>query len=106
MSDNLYELSDTLFAWRRSFLKYEQDGLFLTPENVRRFNATLYASGALALAREHEISRHRWNGLGRSDDKTRQALLEELFRPDSNLVLFKPDFMRRVADRAEPSIRF
>ena len=100
MSDNLYELSDTLFAWRRAFLKYEQDGLFLTPENVRRFNATLLASGTLALAREHEISRHRWNSIGRTDDRTRQALLDELFRPDSNLVLFKPDFMRRVADRA------
>lgn len=100
MSDNLYELSDTLFAWRRAFLKYEQDGLYLTPENLRRFNATLLASGTLALAREHEICRHRWNGMGRTDDRTRQALLDELFRPESNLVLFKPDLTRRIADRA------
>lgn len=99
MDADLYELSDTLFAWRRALLTHETHGVFLTPADVRNFTATLYACGALALNREHEISRHRWNGMGRSDDKTRRALLDELYRPDTNLVLFKPDFTRR-ADRA------
>ncbi|WP_418459799.1 hypothetical protein ACNT8L_04670 [Brucella intermedia] len=99
MDADLYELSDTLFAWRRAFLTHETHGVFLMPKDVRAFNATLYACGALALSREHEISRHRWNGMGRSDDKTRQALLDELYRPNSNIVLFKPDFTQR-ADRA------
>lgn len=99
MSDNLYELSDTLFAWRRAFLPHETHGVFLMPADVRTLSATLLTCGTLALSREHEISRHRWNGMGRTDDKTRQALLDELFRPNSNLVLFKPDFARHAADR-------
>ncbi|NVM42694.1 MULTISPECIES: hypothetical protein [Brucella] len=99
MDADLYELSDTLFEWRREFLRYENQGVFLTPADVRAVTATLYGCAALAMNREHEISRHRWNGMGRSDDRTRQALLDELFRPDSNIVLFKPDFTLR-ADRA------
>jgi len=99
MDADLYELSDSLFALRRSFLKYETQGVFLTPADVRNFNAMVFDCGALAMKREHEISRHRWNGMGRSDDKTRQTLLDELFRPDTNIVLFKPEFALR-ADRA------
>lgn len=99
MDADLYALSDTLFAWRRSFLKYETQGVFLTPADVQNFNAALYECGALAVKREHEISRHRWNGMGRSDDKTRQALLDQLYQGDTNVVLFKPNFTLR-ADRA------
>lgn len=94
MNGNFYELSDTLFAWRRALMPHEKTGIFLSERDVRNFNETLYACAALATSHEHEISRYRWNLQTRAERVARETVLSEVTRPGTNLVLFQPSFMQ------------
>ncbi len=93
MSDNLYELSDALFQFRRWFLQEKKAGAALTPEQVEQIGELLFVFGQAALQHAHEISRHRWNEAVRKE-RPISGVVDDAMQRDSNVVLLR-DFLRQ-----------
>lgn len=87
MTDNLYAVSDGLFALRRRLDDFQHAPTVLSPEDAKEFAAALKRLGVLSLKNEHEISRHRWNGRARSDREMATDVIVEATRPGTNLRL-------------------
>lgn len=93
MRDNLYELSDCLFQFRRWFLQETAAGTELTPDQVEQIGELLFAFGQVALQHAHEISRHRWNEAARKE-RPISGLVDTAMQPHSNVVLLR-DFLQQ-----------
>lgn len=92
MSESFYALSDGLSALRRALLDYEGTGVQLEGKAVRTLRAQLKELLISARNLENEVSRRRWNEMGRSERdwavETARAIAAEVGRPGSNVALF------------------
>lgn len=91
-NQNFYVLSDALSALRRNLADYEDTGVVLCGEEVRSLRADLKELLMAARNLENEVSRRRWNEMGRSERdwavETARAIAAEVGRPGSNVALF------------------
>lgn len=92
MTDNLYELSDSLFQLRRWIAAeaVPDAGITLDAQQIEWLDKLLLVFGQTALKQAHEISRHRWNAAARADHDREDHVLEEVMRPGTNVALFPP----------------
>lgn len=92
MSENFYVLSDGLSALQRFFLDFEGTGVQLEGKAVRGLRAQLKDLLISARNLENEVSRRRWNEMGRGERDwavdTARAIAAEVGKPGSNVALF------------------
>lgn len=97
MTDKLYDVSNRLFLLRRDFMPHEVDGVSMSGNDVRLLNALLFDLGREVLAVAHQVTGYHWPNTREIDLPINAQLMNELSRPGSNIVLFKPDLARREA---------
>lgn len=86
-----YDLSDGLGALRSRFANFKDCGgaHLLADHEISEMVGSLQAMRDLALALEHELSRHRWNAEAQNDRLRNAARLgSALAQPNSNVRLF------------------
>jgi len=97
MKDNLYELSDCLFQFRRWFLEYMAGRAALTPDQTRLVSELLLDFGQTALKHAHELSRHRWSEDARAHSDV-VDLVDVAMQPGSNVVLLSGFLHHQTSD--------
>lgn len=61
MSSNPYKISETLYEMRRNLLRYEMEGCFFSPSEIRDFNELLLKLAQEAMKNAHELICVSWN---------------------------------------------